>query len=309
MSHFREMMIIMVALAAVLLAAGCVDHSSGPVTGSAPSVTVALNETTPAQLSLVPAEPEPKLYTVIQGEPFTYQGFVNDTNVRSVGVQLNSQADFGVSPLSVPVNANGTFTLTIGGNLTKAFWDEYTNELSYNRDASPYLHVSLNDTTKKENFDLLVVQDEKNITSLQPDLWIQIDPLHDLVIPPEERNEYTGPFIVNGTTNLNIGENLSIELSSICAMPCPPQPSPGRIGCCGDNPRHIEYTRVQGSSNGTNTWSFLVNTAPDRFVIYQINDRIDDHNPFQLYVADVNRTIGDNRWDQANFFLKVLGTP
>jgi hypothetical protein len=92
-------------------------------------------------------------------------------------------------------------------------------------------------------------------------------------------------------------------------MPCPPQPSPGRIGCCGDNPRHIEYTRVQGSSNGTNTWSFLVNTAPDRFVIYQINDRIDDHNPFQLYVADVNRTIGDNRWDQANFFLKVLGTP
>jgi len=254
------------------------------------------------------------VYTVIHGDPFTYQGIVNDTNIHSVSVLVKGSKYQGSIPMSIPVDANGSFTFTIGGNSTEQFWDDYTSMLNYspyNLGVSPYLHVCLDYTTTKECFDLLLVQDAKNLTSPERSMWIHMDPLQDIVIPPEEAYDYTGPFFINGTTNFDAGENLSIELSSLCFVPCAKREATdiGNIGCCGDITSYAEYTKVQGSSTGLNTWSVLVNTTPDHFVIARINGMIDDTNRFEVYVTDVNRTADDNGWDSADFVLRVQGVP
>jgi hypothetical protein len=310
MTPFRITLALVLVMAGVLLAAGCAGQQSAPVTGSAPSITPAQTKTTPVQPSSIANEP--KIYTVIQGDPFTYQGIVNDTNIHSVGVLVKGSKYQGSIPMSIPVNANGTFTL--GGNSTEQLWDEYTSMLNYspyNLGVSPYLHICLDYTTTKECFDLLLVKNAMNLTSSGHNMWIHMDPLQDISIPPEEAYDYTGPFFVNGTTNFGVGENLSIELSSLCFLPCAKREATdiGNIGCCGDISSYVEYTKVQGSSSGINTWSVLVNTTPDHFVISRINGRIDDTNRFEVYVTDVNRTANDNGWDSADFVLRVQGNP
>ena len=220
MTPLRVPLALVLMMVAVLLVAGCAGHPSYPVTDSAPSITPAQTETTSVQPSSIANER--KVYTVIQGDPFTYQGIVNDTNIRSVGVLVKGSKYQGSIPMSIPVDANGTFTFTLGENSTEQFWDDYTSMLNYspyNLGVSPYLHVCMNCTTTKECFDLLLVQDAKNLTSSKRSMWIHMDPLQDIVIPPEEAYDYTGPFFVNGTTNFDTGENLSIQLSSIMLSP------------------------------------------------------------------------------------------
>jgi hypothetical protein len=311
---FRVPCALVLVLAAVLVTAGCVGHPPGPslITAPTPSVTAMPTGTIPVQPS--PIAGERKVYTVIQGDPFIYQGIVNDTDIQTVDVLARGSSYQGSIPLSVPVNANGTFTVIIDGNFTKEFRDDYTrllNYTSFNQDISQYLHVSLNFTTRKEYFDLLIVQDAKNLTISKPGRWVRIGPLQDVVIQPDEQNDYSGPFLINGTTNLPAGENLSLALMSWCNWPCPKQdPSgTGKIGCCGNIDRYVMYTKVQENPAGANTWSFLINTAPDRIVIGRENGMIGDTNLFEVFVTGVNRTAGDNEWDLADFVIRVRGVP
>jgi hypothetical protein len=306
----------------VLLVVGCAAVQTGdgkntsnlsiPITNSMPSITA-----TPMEI-LVPHKPitgtERKVFTVIQGDPFTYRGFVNNTDIHSIDVLVKGSKYMGSTFLSVPVNADGTFAFTLGGNLTKEFWDDYTylrNYSPYNQANSPYLHICLNNSTTNVCFDLLLVQEAKDLPLVGRDRWILIDSFQNITIPPEAVSDYTGPFFVNGTTNLPTGENLSIELSSLCFWPCPKRESTvtGNIGCCGDVGSHVEYTTVQERSDWINTWSFLVNTTPDRISISRENGLIDDTNRLQVYVSSVNRTEEENGWDCANFVVKVTGIP
>ena len=228
MTPLRVTLALVLVMAAVLLAAGCaqtgkeksVEYPSTSVIGTVPSLTAALTVITQAQPSFVASER--KVYRVIQGDPFTYQGIVNDTKIHSVGVLVRGSKYQGSIPMSIPVDANGTFTFTLGENSTEQLWDDYTSMLNYspyNLGVSPYLHVCMNCTTTKECFDLLLVQDAKNLTSSKRSMWIHMDPLQDIVIPPEEAYDYTGPFFVNGTTNFDTGENLSIELTRYALSP------------------------------------------------------------------------------------------
>jgi hypothetical protein len=44
-------------------------------------------------------------------------------------------------------------------------------------------------------------------------------------------------------------------------------------------------------------------------VIATENGRIGDINRFRVYVAGVNRTADDNRWDVEDFTVRVQGIP
>jgi hypothetical protein len=139
-------------------------------------------------------------------------------------------------------------------------------------------------------------------------LWLHMDSLQNITVPPGERLSYTGPFFINGTTNLPAREPLSLELDSTCTIPCPSRPFPETIGCCGaDN--YGGYTEVQQSATGVNTWSFLVNTSPDNMTVFEINDKVDDTNGITVSVAHGNHTDEDYVTAQGLFFMKLQGVP
>ena len=121
---------------------------------------------------------------------------------------------------------------------------------------------------------------------------------------------FTGPFFINGTTNLPPGTNLSLKISSLCFFPCPkydPEKEGRTLGCCGTEPDYSTAALVKEHSPGPNIWSFQVNTSPVRIQIGSSNGQIGDTNRFRAIVRDVNRTPDDNRWDMADFGVRMEG--
>ncbi|MGB8308874.1 MAG: hypothetical protein WCE65_03460 [Methanoregula sp.] len=154
-----------------------------------------------------------------------------------------------------------------------------------------------------------ITQQSSEPTSAAQSLWIHIDPLKNITLLPGEEDNYTGPFFINGSTNLPPGEVLSLNLGSTCAWPCPYDPSPPKkIGCCGFD-RYTGYTVVQKNYTGMNTWSFLVNTSPDTITISYLNDKVDDNNGIAVSVAYGNETDENYVNAQGSFFMKLQGVP
>jgi hypothetical protein len=301
-------------LAVFLFLSGCISspvvknataNTSRVVTAPvpAPAITLAPTVLPPARTSC-PAS-EHREYRVIQGEPFTYQGTVPDNANHSVEVFVYSELEPGPSSSStpVPVNTNGTFLVAISGNQTRQDWENYLSTLPYGNGDSPYDHVCLRYSTGTDCFDLLLVQDAKNLTSVTNNTWIQIDPLPDQYISPDEVQSYTGDFFINGTTNLPPGENISLSMSSLCGMPCEKMGTI-QFGCCG-YPFGSD-TQIQEGSCGVNTWSVFVNTSPSIIGISMVNDVYGDINGFKVSVTKQNRIPTDNGWDTAYFVVRVV---
>jgi hypothetical protein len=312
MTPFRVSLALVLVIVAVLLAAGCMSHQSFSPPATMPLKTPSLPETQPVPTPVIAIRQD--VIVVNPGEPFIYRALVNDTGVHSIDVAILSQPD-EFSAVTLPVDENGAFTLYVGGNFTRKYWEDYSYILQYppySEDLSPYLHVILRYPAKQERLDVLIAGNGTNRTIPENNTWIQIDPIRDVIVLPEDRLNYTGPFFINGTTSLPPGTNLSLEISSLCFWPCPkydPDQEGATLGCCGTRLEYTTATLVKEHSPGQNTWSFPVNTSPVRIVIGTENGRVGDTNRFRALVKDVNRTIDDNRWDLADFVVRVQGVP
>jgi hypothetical protein len=210
-------------------------------------------------------------------------------------------------PMSVPVDANGVFSVTINGSQTRKDWENYIGEPTLNSPYvhSPYDHVCLKYSTVTDCFDLLLVQDEMNLTTVKKNTWIQIDPILDQYVSVSERSKYTGNFFVNGTTNLPPDEIITLSMYSMCFMPCLKSSVDNHaIGCCGDG-TFKSVAKVERGSCGFNTWSVLVNTTPTIIWIATFNGVSGDHNPLVVDVRGQNRTVADNAWDAALFYGRL----
>src|SRR5208282_2923127 len=156
----------------------------------------------------------------------------------------------------------------------------------------------------------VVTHQSSGQASAAQSLWLHMNSLMNITIPQEERDNYTGPFFINGTTNLQAGEPLSLELSSTCTIPaCTEEGRPGTIGCCGFNQYYDGNTIVQNNATGVNTWSFLVNTSPDIITIYEMNGKVDNVNGIAVSVVHGNQTDEDYVTAQGLFFMKLQGVP
>jgi len=262
---------------------------------------------TPWQPVITPAQTscpsyERKEYRVIQGQPFTYQGAVPDNSGHSVDVIKDSELVPSFLPSSVPVDPSNMFSFTINGNDTQQDWEDYTSTLSSGMISSPYDHICLRYSTGTDCFDLLIVQDKKNLTALQKNTWIHIDPIPDQIIFRNEQQTYNGSFFINGTTNLPPGKKIDLSLESTCGLPCPKMATP-HFGCCGNN--YDITTNVLEGSCGFNTWSFFVNTSPETIAIRSVNGDFGDNNGFLVFVTRQDRIPADNGWDMAHFFVRV----
>jgi len=319
MTQPRPMLALMLVMAGVLLVAGSLTQSSNNNTLTPyiqnsieiPDVTIPAFGLGNLGQEHCPVN-ERRVFTVTQGESFTYQGTASDSNTHTVRVSYYSDQDwlfFHGLPDPVPVNSDKTFTFSISGNITKQFWNDYTSVggSSYNHvKYSPYLHVCLNYSITNECFDLLIIRDVKNLTSLKRNTWIQIDPIPDQVITFSERQQYSGGFFINGTTNLLPDDDISLIMGSTCMLPCPKTASDD-IGCCGSNFERV--VKVKEGFCGINTWSVLVNTTPNRIRLVSVNNEIGDRNGFLVSVTRQNRIADDNAWDSANFVIRVKDEP
>ena len=299
-------------MVAVLLAAGCVSHQSFSYPATMPLKTHSLPETQPVPTPVIAIRQD--VIVVSPGEPFIYRARVDDTGVHSIDVAILSQPD-EFSAVTLPVDENGVFTLYVGGNFTRKYWEDYSylsQYPPYREDLSPYLHVILRYPAKQERLDVLIAGNRTNHTIPENNTWIQTDPIRDVVVLPDDRLNYTGPFFINGTTSLPPGTNLSLEISSLCFWPCPkydPEKEGKTLGCCGTVEKYTAATRAEEQTPGLCSWSFRVNSSPARIVIGTENGRVGDTNRFGALVKDVNRTIDDNRWDLADFVVRVRGVP
>jgi hypothetical protein len=244
-------------------------------------------------------------YRVIKGDSFTYNGTIPDNANHSVEVFVYSELEPGPSGSSVPVqgNTNGTFSVAISGSQTELDWENYISTLPYGNGDSPYDHVCLRYSTGTDCFDLLLVQDTKNLTTVTNNTWIQIDPLPDQNISLNEVQSYSGDFFINGTTNIPPGENISLSLTSMCMMPCGKMGTI-QFGCCGYP--YGNDAKVQAGSCGVNTWSIFVNTSPSIIGISTVNGVYGDINAFMVSVTRQNRTPAENGWDTAYFVVHVI---
>lgn len=312
MTPLRTTLALLLLVVAVVLAAGCANHPSFSPPATTPLKTPSLPETQPVPTPGIAIRQD--VNVVSAGEPFIYKAHVNDTGVHSIDVTILSEPD-EFYPVTLPVDENGAFTLYVGGNSTQKFREDYSYILQYppySEDLSPYLHVILRYPAKQERLDVLIAGKGTDRTAPENNTWIQIDTIRDVIVLPENRLNYTGPFFINGTTNLPPGTNLSLEISSLCFWPCPkydPDQEGATLGCCGTVEKYTAATRAVEKTHGLCSWSFLVNSSPARIVIGTENGRIGDTNRFRALVKDVNRTIDDNRWDLADFVVRVQGVP
>jgi hypothetical protein len=312
MTSLRLVTALLLLVVCMGLVVGCMSHQSIPPPATTPLKIPTLPETQPVPTPVIAIGQD--VIVVSPGEPFIYRAHVNDTGVHSIDVAILSQPD-EFYPVTLPVDENGIFTLYVGGNFTRKFREDYSYILQYppyDEDLSPYLHVILRYPAKQERLDVLIAGNGTDRTAPENNTWIQVDPIRDVIVLPEDRMNFTGPFFINGTTNLPPGTNLSLEISSLCFWPCPkydPDQEGATLGCCGTQEKYTAATRAEEQAPGLCSWSFLVNTSPARVVIGTENGRIGDTNRFRAIVKDVNRTIDDNRWDLADFVVRVQGVP
>ncbi|MFY9982223.1 MAG: hypothetical protein WAK75_06610 [Methanoregula sp.] len=301
-------------LAVFLFVSGCIS-SMGMKNATANALQVVTTPVPPPLITTTSTVPSPartscsaserREYRVIQGDPFTYEGTIPDNANLSVEVSVYSELEPGPSGSSmpVPVNANGTFLVAISGNQTGLDWENYLSTLPYGDGDSPYDHVCLRYSTGTDCFDLLLVQDTKDLTTVTNNTWIQIDSLPDQNISLNEVQSYTGDFFINGTTNIPPGENISLSLESMCMMPCGKMGTI-QFGCCGYP--YGSDAKVQAGSCGVNTWSIFVNTSPNIIGISTVNGVYGDINGFMVSVTRQNRTLAENGWDTAYFVVHVI---
>jgi len=255
--------------------------------------------------------------SVIQGEPFTYNGTAPSPDIHTIWMGFSTDQDMGYSRFAqnVTINSDSSFSATIGGNVTRQFWEDYRSFIDnpYYREhpearvnISPYLHVCLPFPEKEERFDLLIARDKNDPALSNPDWWIQVDPIPDQYMSLSQKGSYRGEFFINGTTNLPPGEQLSLMMTSTCMLPCPRLQSDD-VGCCGSS--YTTNADVQSGPCGNNTWSVKVNTEPRRILMKGVNGRYDDTNSFYVMVTRQNRIAGDNAWDDANFVIRVADEP
>jgi hypothetical protein len=159
-------------------------------------------------------------------------------------------------------------------------------------------------STGTDCFDVLIVQDTNNLTTQTQNDWIHIDPVPDPVIPEKDRENYTGNFFINGTTNQRPGEQVHLTVTSLCFLPCPKTSSLDTIGCCGSN-NYENVATIREGLCGINTWSVFVNTTPNRITVTRLNGEYGDLNMFLVQASQINRTKDDNRWDATQFVIRV----
>jgi hypothetical protein len=301
----RTTLTLLLLVAAVLLAAGCAMSGSGNIipTVSASSPTKPAFPVPVTQIQAVCPPHEHKEYRVVQGESFTYSGSVPENANHSVDVFVTSGGYPLLLPWQRPVDTNGTFSFTINGNATKQDWEDYRDMhfIPGWYAPSPYKHICLRYSTGTECFDLLIVQDKQNLTSNKQNDWIRIDPLTDQVLSESEMQRYTGNFFINGTTNLLPGQEINLTMGSTCMLPCP-KAANSEIGCCGSY--YEAASKIDAGPCGVNTWSFLVNTAPNRIRMMRVNSRYGNENDLFIVVTWANRTIDSNAWDLKNLALR-----
>ncbi len=320
-SH-RLLFTLPILIVCVLLIVGCVENSGGdgnvttvsttmmPPYPSNPAPVLDINSSNVTKISpnlkLCPLR-EHVEYRVIQGQPFTFHGTAPaNSNLVDVFVYSGIDPNF-FFPLSVPVDANGSFSVIISGSQTRQDWVNYIRTPTANSPYvhSPYDHVCLKYSTATDCFDLLLVDDEKNLTTIIKNNWIRIDPIPDQFVSGSERSNYTGNFFINGTTNLPMGEEIRLSMYSMCYSTCMKSSADNHaIGCCGDGSYKSSAT-VQEGSCGFNTWSVFVNTTPTVIWIATFNGVSGDHNPLVVDVRGQNRTATDNEWDAALFYGRL----
>ncbi|MFA4878265.1 MAG: hypothetical protein WC586_12750 [Methanoregula sp.] len=244
-------------------------------------------------------------YQVVQGKPFTYTGTVPDNSTQSVDVFSDTLMNPYPSVMKRPVDPYGKFSIYINGNETRQIWDDYISDTyGVGGDRSPYDHVCMRYSSGIECFNLLIVQDTNNLTAHTQKDWIRIDPIVDPVISEKDRDEYTGNFFINGTTNQPTGNQVHLVVTSLCFRPCPKMSFLNTIGCCGSN-NYENVATIREGQCGINTWSVFVNTTPNRITISRLNGEYGDLNAFLVIATQMNRTKDDNRWDATQFVIRV----
>ena len=273
-----------------------------------PHQSVIIPTTPSIEMNPIPTQcisDERREYLVVQGKPFTYTGTVPDNVTQSVEVFSDTLMNPYPSVIKRPVDPYGKFSIHINGNETRQIWDDYTSDTyGVEGDRSPYEHVCMRYSTGIECFNLLIVQDTNNLTAHTQNEWIRIDPIVDPVISEKDREVYTGNFFIKGTTNLSPGKLVHLAVTSLCFLPCPKISFRNTIGCCGSND-YENIAMVREGQCGINTWSVFVNTTPNRITLMRLNGEYGDLNAFLVLATQMNRTKDDNRWDAAQFVIRV----
>ena len=304
MKQIRTMGVLLLA-GAIVLAAGCLGSSdSGTHTDTTKPFTEQPGGSGSVTASplVCPPERHPE-YRVVQGEPFTFTGTVPKEVNQSVAVYLYSQ----LSPMPYiwqpAVEPGGTYSFTVYGNRTQQDWEDYITYRDYpaSPPISPYDHVCIKYSTRADCLDLLIVQDDRNLTVNRTNTWIRIDPLPDLILPESRMQNFTGNFFVNGTTNLPPGGKINLTISSTCFLPCPKTTSEN-IGCCGSS--YEDVADIRAGPCGVDTWSFYVNTVPNRISVGRVNGVYGDRNGFLVMVSQANLSRDRNAWDISRFVIR-----
>ena len=206
---------------------------------------------------------ENRLYSVIQGKSFTYNGVIPQRGIQFVRVQVRSPfSEIPVVSESVPVNPDGTFTFTLNESLTQ----EWGMASRMGEKYAPIL-VSLNFTTAEEHFNLNILQTATDVQCNQNKNWIHINPFRTVQVSDEFHN-VTRDLDINGTTNLPPGDEITLMILSTSTSPCQNRLFPDNLisHCIYPVEKKI---KVQNSSCGANTWSFNINTSSYRFADYE----------------------------------------
>ena len=258
-----------------IISAGCIQQ---------PSIKDNLSKESPTCLPNL--QSDNRVYSVVQGEPFTYEGEIPNRGIQFVSVELRSPfSEIPVVSESVPVNPDGTFMFTLNESITQGWGTASLIGEKY----APIL-VSLNFTTAEEHFHLNIIQTPTDVQCNQTKNWIHINPFRTILVSSEFRN-VTRDLDINGTTNLLPGDEITLIILSTSTNPCQ------NLLYADNLISHCVYPvekkiKVQNSSCGANTWSFDINTSYYRFA----------DSEYAVFVSAVNKSQENcSSWDAIMF--------
>jgi hypothetical protein len=237
MTSFSRMFILLLLIGFTLVIAGCVGQQN--LENKTANVRTVTNQTvvttaipvTTASLQSCPTD-ENETYTVVQGYPFFYNGTVPNRDIKMIRVWVFGKYSAGLTKLSV--SPDGSFNLTLTNVQSKQLQGKYRIIIQYPDSGSSFNKVITVDEAREEVYgakggviiDIQRIRDKKmtgfeaadilekeiqksgkegtskNFTLTVEVPVIRVNPVSD---------HYVGDvFEVNGTTNLEPGETLSL---------------------------------------------------------------------------------------------------
>jgi hypothetical protein len=281
----RTMVILVTVIICIIMVTGCIEQPSHKISTMPESPSVGGESTTCSPLP----QPANSVYTVVQGDPFTYQGVTPDRDIQTVHIELRSPfLDNPIVSESVPVNPDGTFTFSLNRSITQAW-----GSMGMMDEKRAPFRVTLNFTTSEEHFDLDIVRTAEDNQCNLGKTWIHINPLKKIEVSSEFHN-VTRDVTINGTTNLAPGSNVTLVIISTDERLCQKSSPENTISRCGNSIQ--EKILVRNGSCGSNTWSFEMNTSYYRFTDYE----------YAAYVSEIDKTGEDcDSWDATIFTIKL----